>query len=92
MIQASADPDALASVSVLTKPHTRNPRAMIAVTPNTTLSSPRLRACSSSSIGTAKIGCDPVFPSVEAGAGATESCEVSGDSRLIVMVNSFEPC
>ena len=91
MIQVSADPDALANVAVLTKPQTRNPSAMIAVMPNTTLSSPRLRVCSSSSIGTAKIGCDPVCP-LEACAWAAGSCEVSGDSRLIVMVDSFEPC
>ena len=38
--QASALPDALASVSVLTKPHTRKPTAMAAVTPKTTQSTP----------------------------------------------------
>src|SRR4051794_33885497 len=95
MIQVRADPDALANVAVLTKPQTRNPSAMSAVMPNTTLSSPRLRLCNSSSIGTAKIGCDPVCPCAvraEADAGAAGSCEVSGDSLLIVMVDSFEPC
>lgn len=49
----------------------------MAVTPKTTLSSPRLRECSSSSIGTVKIGCDSVCPFGEAAAGATESGEVS---------------
>ncbi len=41
--QVSALPDALASDSVLTKPHTRNATAMTAVTPKTTQSTPRER-------------------------------------------------
>ena len=52
-------------------PHQERRAAMTAVTPKTTLSSPRLRECSSSSIGTAKIGCDPVCPFGAAAEGAT---------------------
>src|SRR6187402_3493447 len=44
IVQVSAEPDTLFSDGVLTNPHTRKPSAMTAVTPNTTQSTPLLRA------------------------------------------------
>jgi hypothetical protein len=75
MIQPRAELDALASELVLTNPQTKNATAMTAVTPKTTLSSPRLRLCTSSSIGTAKIGCGTAWPFGEAGVPAADSPE-----------------
>ena len=93
MVQVSAEPDTLLRDGVLTKPHTRKPTAIAAVTPNTTQSMPRLRACSSSSTGTSSAGCgitppDPVWSARTTrrrfrGSGGSSGRSMSGLASVV---------
>ncbi|GAT12298.1 capsular polysaccharide export protein KpsC [Mycolicibacterium novocastrense] len=89
----SALPDADASDSVLTKPHTKNAMAMTAVTPKTIQSTPRDRVMASSPGGRSSAGWGTTESVGDSSARRVAVLEFPGVSfsALVVMVTQFDP-